>query len=82
MMTFPEEILQSLKKSGVVAGFSVDKVEHAVPLAKALLAGCIDVIELTLRTPARMKAVKAESIACAGGTKPPPLKSSFPTIGG
>ena len=59
MTIFPEEILQRLTKSGVVAGFSVDKVEHAVPLAKALLAGCIDVIELTLRTPAGMEAVKA-----------------------
>jgi 2-dehydro-3-deoxyphosphogluconate aldolase/(4S)-4-hydroxy-2-oxoglutarate aldolase len=60
MMTqFPKEILQRLEKTGVVAGFSVDKAEHAVPLAKALLAGGIDAIELTLRTPAAMDAIKA-----------------------
>ncbi|MGJ8642103.1 MAG: bifunctional 4-hydroxy-2-oxoglutarate aldolase/2-dehydro-3-deoxy-phosphogluconate aldolase [Luteolibacter sp.] len=58
-MNFPTEILERLGKSGVVAGFSVDKVEHAVPLAKALIAGGIDVIELTLRTPAGMEGVKA-----------------------
>ena len=60
---FPEELLQRLEKSGVVAGFSVEKAEHAVPLAEALLAGGIDVIELTLRTPAGLEAVKA---ICAG----------------
>ncbi|SMP41391.1 2-dehydro-3-deoxyphosphogluconate aldolase / (4S)-4-hydroxy-2-oxoglutarate aldolase [Neorhodopirellula lusitana] len=58
-MSFPSQIIGRLRKSGVVAGFSVEKVEHAVPLAKALLAGGIDVIELTLRTPAGMDAVKA-----------------------
>ncbi|MCM2371170.1 bifunctional 4-hydroxy-2-oxoglutarate aldolase/2-dehydro-3-deoxy-phosphogluconate aldolase [Aporhodopirellula aestuarii] len=62
-MSFPTEILDRLKKSGVVAGFSVDKVEHAVPLAKALLAGGIDAIELTLRTAAGMQSVQA---ICAG----------------
>jgi 2-dehydro-3-deoxyphosphogluconate aldolase / (4S)-4-hydroxy-2-oxoglutarate aldolase len=51
-MAFPQPILDRLYKGGVVAGFSVDKVEHAVPLTRALLAGGIDAIELTLRTPA------------------------------
>ncbi|MBL7044286.1 MAG: bifunctional 4-hydroxy-2-oxoglutarate aldolase/2-dehydro-3-deoxy-phosphogluconate aldolase [Pirellulaceae bacterium] len=53
------EILPRLEACRVVAGFSVDKPEHAVPLAKALLAGGIDAIELTLRTPAAMEALKA-----------------------
>jgi len=53
------EILPRLEACRVVAGFSVDKPEHAAPLAKALLAGGIDAIELTLRTPAAMDAVKA-----------------------
>ncbi|GAA4455696.1 bifunctional 4-hydroxy-2-oxoglutarate aldolase/2-dehydro-3-deoxy-phosphogluconate aldolase [Novipirellula rosea] len=56
---FPTEILQRLKETRVVAGFSVEKAEHAVPLAQALLAGGIDAIELTLRTPAGLAAVKA-----------------------
>lgn len=58
-MNFPTEILDRLRKSGVVAGFSVDNVTHAIPLAKALLAGGIDAIELTLRTPAGLESVKA-----------------------
>lgn len=58
-MPFPEEILSRLRKTSVVAGFSVEKVDHAVPLSRALLAGGIDVIELTLRTAAGLDAVKA-----------------------
>jgi len=54
-----QEILSQLEKCGVVAGFSVDKVEHAVPIAKALLDGGINAIELTLRTPAAMDGLKA-----------------------
>ncbi|MGJ8695358.1 MAG: bifunctional 4-hydroxy-2-oxoglutarate aldolase/2-dehydro-3-deoxy-phosphogluconate aldolase [Verrucomicrobiaceae bacterium] len=58
MSAFPEELLNHLESRGVVAGFSVEKIEHAVPLAKALLAGGIDVIELTLRTSIGLDAVK------------------------
>lgn len=41
----------------------IDRVEDAVPVAEALLEGGVDIIELTLRTPAAMDAlatVKAE----------------------
>lgn len=62
MNLFPDSILQRLESSGVVAGFSVNQVEDAVPLARALLAGGIDAIELTLRTPEAMDAVK---VICA-----------------
>ena len=47
---FPNELLIQLRNSRVVAGFSIENVEDAIPIAKALLAGGIDVIELTLRT--------------------------------
>ena len=57
MSGFPNEIINRLKTCGVVAGFSVDKVEQAVPLARALLDGGINAIELMLRTPAAMAAV-------------------------
>ncbi|MEM9237571.1 MAG: bifunctional 4-hydroxy-2-oxoglutarate aldolase/2-dehydro-3-deoxy-phosphogluconate aldolase [Verrucomicrobiota bacterium] len=53
--------MERLEKTGVVAGFSVDKVEQAVPLAEALLAGGVEVIELTLRTPQGIDAVRAIS---------------------
>ncbi|MGJ8724105.1 MAG: bifunctional 4-hydroxy-2-oxoglutarate aldolase/2-dehydro-3-deoxy-phosphogluconate aldolase [Roseibacillus sp.] len=56
---FPEDIITRLEKTRIVAGFSIDNVEHAVPLAKALLAGGIEVIELTLRTPQGIDAVRA-----------------------
>jgi 2-dehydro-3-deoxyphosphogluconate aldolase/(4S)-4-hydroxy-2-oxoglutarate aldolase len=61
MTHFPERLLDRLRQSGVVAGFSVDQVEHAVPLCRALLAGGLDSIELTLRTAAGMDAVRAIS---------------------
>lgn len=58
-MAFPQEITEKLQRSGVVAGFSVENVAHAVPLANALLNGGIESIELMLRTSAAMDAVKA-----------------------
>ena len=47
-----------MRNSRVVAGFSIEDVEDAIPIAKALLAGGIDVIELTLRTDCALAAVK------------------------
>ena len=58
-MAFSTEILDRLRCCGVVAGFSVDDVRHAVPIAEALLAGGIDAIELTLRTDAGIASVKS-----------------------
>lgn len=58
-MIFPEELLQRLEEKGVVAVFAIDHVEHAAPLAKALLEGGINAMELTLRTPAAIDALKA-----------------------
>lgn len=56
---FPEEILEQLRDTQVVAGFSIDNVAHAVPVAEALLSGGIHAIELTLRTPVAMEALRA-----------------------
>lgn len=47
-----------LALSPVVPVVVVDDVEHAVPLAQALLRGGIGVIELTLRTPAALEAIE------------------------
>jgi 2-dehydro-3-deoxyphosphogluconate aldolase/(4S)-4-hydroxy-2-oxoglutarate aldolase len=58
---FPKDILEQLKTTGVVAGFSIERIEHAVPVAEALLAGGIDAIELTLRTPTGIEAIRAIS---------------------
>ena len=62
-MIFPEEMIQRLEKSGVVAGFSIENAERAAPLARALLDGGIEAIELTFRTPAALDALKAISAA-------------------
>lgn len=50
----------------MVVGFSIDKVEHAVPVVKALQAGGIDAIELTLRTAKAMDALRAICAAQTG----------------
>lgn len=48
------EILDSGK---VVPVMVIKKLEHAVPLARALLAGGIKVLEITLRTPVAIDAI-------------------------
>ena len=51
------EIRDRLYRSGVVPVMVIDDAAHAVPLARALLAGGIDVIEITFRTPAAADAI-------------------------
>jgi 2-dehydro-3-deoxyphosphogluconate aldolase/(4S)-4-hydroxy-2-oxoglutarate aldolase len=53
------EMVEKIDNTGIIAVLIVDEVKHAVPLAKALLAGGVDTIELTLRTPAAIDAAKA-----------------------
>lgn len=43
----------------VIPVLTIEKVEHAVPLAKALTAGGLRVLEVTLRTPACLPAIEA-----------------------
>ena len=67
---FPEPLFSRLQRTGVVAVLVVDDPEHAVPLARALLAGGVDYMELTLRTPAAMESlrrVRAEVPAMLAG---------------
>jgi len=54
----PGEIL---RQGPVVPVMVIHKLEHAVPLAKALLAGGIRVLEITLRTPVSVAAIGAIS---------------------
>lgn len=56
---FDPALIQRIEKCGIIAVLVVDRVEDAVPLAKALLAGGVDVMELTLRTPVAMDALRA-----------------------
>ena len=56
----PESSLgKSLAEAGVIAVLVIEDADRAVPLAGALLAGGIRVMELTLRTPAALDALRA-----------------------
>ena len=66
MEAFPDEHLQRLQRSHGVAGFSVDRVEDTVPVARALQSGELDAIELTLRTRAAIEAERAIHEAVPG----------------
>jgi 2-dehydro-3-deoxyphosphogluconate aldolase/(4S)-4-hydroxy-2-oxoglutarate aldolase len=55
---FTEDLRGRLKTAGVVAVLVVDQAEDAVPLAKTLVEAGIDIMELTLRTPAALEALR------------------------
>jgi 2-dehydro-3-deoxyphosphogluconate aldolase / (4S)-4-hydroxy-2-oxoglutarate aldolase len=55
---FPENIAKRLENAGIVAVMVVENAADAVPLARALLAGGIDVMEITMRTPAALEAIR------------------------
>jgi 2-dehydro-3-deoxyphosphogluconate aldolase/(4S)-4-hydroxy-2-oxoglutarate aldolase len=61
------EIIEKIQTAGVVAVLVIDQLKHTIPLANALLAGGIDAIELTLRTPVALNAAKL-------------IKAEFPQI--
>ncbi len=50
----PQDIF---KRSPIVPVMVINKIEDAVPLAKALVAGGISVLEVTLRTPCALEAI-------------------------
>jgi len=56
---FDDSIAGKIEECGVVAVLTVERVEDAVPLARALLAGGVKAMELTLRTPAAVDALRA-----------------------
>ncbi len=55
----PTELLKRIERCGVVAVLVVDELADAVPLARALVDGGIDAMELTLRTPVALDALAA-----------------------
>ena len=57
-------VLERLRKSIIVPVVVIDDVKDAVDTAKALLAGGIDVMEITFRTEAAPMAIKAVSESC------------------
>ena len=51
--------MKEILSERVVPVAVLDKVEHAVPVARALLAGGLSTLELTLRTPAALDCIRA-----------------------
>ena len=59
-MTAKQDELAALFKSArVIPVLTIDRLEDAVPLAKALVAGGVRVLEVTLRTEVAIPAAKA-----------------------
>ncbi|WP_395743956.1 bifunctional 4-hydroxy-2-oxoglutarate aldolase/2-dehydro-3-deoxy-phosphogluconate aldolase [Prosthecobacter sp.] len=56
---FPEKLRLQLHQTGVIAVLMIDRVEDAAPLARALLAGGVNTIELTLRTFAALQCLRS-----------------------
>ncbi|WUR12015.1 bifunctional 4-hydroxy-2-oxoglutarate aldolase/2-dehydro-3-deoxy-phosphogluconate aldolase [[Empedobacter] haloabium] len=54
-------LLDIMRTSAVIPVIAIDDPDHAVPLAKALVAGGIRVLEVTLRTPHGVGAIRAMS---------------------
>jgi 2-dehydro-3-deoxyphosphogluconate aldolase/(4S)-4-hydroxy-2-oxoglutarate aldolase len=68
----PDSLSKRIQSTGIVAVLVIDQEEDGPPLAKALLEGGVDIMELTLRTPAalgalrRIRAEVPEMLAGAG----------------
>lgn len=58
------EILERMARSGIVPVVVLESAEDAVPTAKALLAGGIDVMEITFRTAAAADSIRAVAAEC------------------
>lgn len=56
---FSPELATRIEACGIVAVLMIDEASHAAPLAEALLAGGVHAMELTLRTPAALDALRA-----------------------
>ena len=69
--------LELARHGPVIPVIVIERVEHAVPMARALVEGGVTVLEVTLRTPAGLAAVEAiarevpEAIVGAGTVRSP-----------
>ena len=79
------DVLKRLARSGVVPVVVLEDAGDAVPTARAMLAGGIDVMEITFRTAAAADSIRAVAGECpdmlvGAGTviTPAALSSSYP----
>jgi len=54
----PSDLIKKINEAGVIAVLIIHKLKHALPLAKALLKGGVNTIELTLRTAVAIDAAR------------------------
>ena len=54
-----EALRKIMLQAPVIPVIVVQELEHAVPLAEALCAGGLTVLEVTLRTPVALEAIRA-----------------------
>ena len=59
MTVKPEKLASLLQSAVVIPVLTIERLEDAVPLARALVAGGVRVLEITLRTPVAIEAAKA-----------------------
>lgn len=68
---------QTLQLGPVIPVLVIERVDHAVPLARALLAGGVRVLEITLRTPVALDVIRTlahdvpEAVLAAGTVTTP-----------
>ena len=65
--------LEMLKRAPILPVLVIDRAEDAVPLARALVAGGLPVLEVTLRTEAALESIgrikaEVEGVVCGAGT--------------
>jgi 2-dehydro-3-deoxyphosphogluconate aldolase/(4S)-4-hydroxy-2-oxoglutarate aldolase len=63
-MTHNHALARILALAPVIPVIIIDDVEDAVPLAKALIAGGLPVLEVTLRTPAALESIRRIAGEC------------------
>ncbi len=54
-----QQLADLVKSATVIPVLTIERLEHAVPLAKALVAGGVRMLEVTLRTPVAIEAARA-----------------------
>ena len=62
------DVLARLARAGVVPVVVLDDAKDAIPTANAMLAGGVDVMEITFRTAAAADAIKAVADAASGAS--------------
>src|SRR5271165_6710619 len=55
------EFVENLRATRIVPVIVIKELGHAVPLAKALVEGGLNILEITLRTPVALEAIRAIS---------------------